>query len=1683
MALRTLMLSLVIFQGWGSIWASSLIGKPNDSNGKEIYSIPCENTFVTTDGSTILCKDGQSDWLSFNNTGSEPIGTSYTYFLTNSSGDILQQITGSIFDFDVLATGDYEIYGISYDGTLNWNAGDNISDGATFGSGCSTVSSNFISVSVIMIDPPAGNPSQTFCALDMPTVSDLAVVGTDVDWYTDELSDTPLLPDVFLEDGEDYFATQTVGGCESGSRLQVLVILEDPQTPDGLITQEFCSIDNPTVSDLMANGINIQWYEEENSFSALAANVLLVDGEDYFATQTVAGCESSIRFEIYVSIADPLPPTGAVTQYFCTIDDPRVSDIVITGENVLWYEEENGLTPLDPNDVILDGEDYFATQTVNGCESDNRTQVVVAIDNPAAPFGDTEQSFCLIDNPTISDLEVVGQNIQWYDTPGSNSVLAPSVALLNGGDYFATQTVNGCESDTRFQVIVTIENPSAPIATSPQEFCAIDNPIVANLVGSGITMFWYESATSQTPLSNNASLVHGEDYYGSQMINGCESMDRVMLTVNVNDPISPSGDAAPVFCSIDNPTLADISLVGENILWYETVFSLTPIPATTPVLDGETYYATQTISGCESDTRFEVNVIVESPASPSGNGMQVFCEIDNPTVDDLNATGSGVLWYADAASTSPVAGNIPLVDGEDYFATQTVGGCESEERFIVAVEIETPVSPSGNTNQSFCSIDNPSIADLAATGSSIQWYIDATSMSPLPVTTLLTDGMEYFATQTANGCESVNRFSVVVEINDPQAPSGNTSHSFCSIDNPTISDLLINGSTIQWYSDNNTMTPLSNTTPLMDGEEYFATQTVNGCESDTRFSVTVEIADPTAPSGNSTQVFCSTDNPALADLTGSGSNIQWYSDNSTLIPLPNNTSLIDGEDYFATQTVNGCESDTRFSVMVEISEPPISSLIIATLEDALCGAGSTEIEISSSQNNVEYILQALPGNTDVGIPIQGTGGTILLPTGNLTETTTFQILATNTDNPDCQTVLNNTIEITVDDASIMADAGTNQILCGASTATLNANEPIIGAGNWSMVSGPSNVIFTDAGMHNTSVSGLVAGTYELQWEVENGACSGASSVKDIVRIEVVEMIATAQTTETTTVGGDDGIVGICVEGGTSPFTIQWSPDSGNVGSVVSADCDDYFEITGLAAGTYDIEIIDANGCSTVLGNIEIEEPDCSDFNIISVISAYETCPENNDATLTIEVENGIGELTYDIGNGVVPTMTNNSDYMFDNLESGTYMVTVTDERGCSTIHSQSVTILEPDTLKIELTTVNPSMIGVSDGIVCIAITGGTPPYNLTSTCGIPAAGPEACGGMYHIADLPDGVCSIMVTDNVGCSVSDIAVLSEPDCDAFEFIDVMGEDLVCGNDNSGSIFIAIQGGVAPYQYSIDDGNTFVTENAESHTFDGLAVGTYDIVVMDQAGCNLEWNSTLTLSQPEPIVTEFINAESTCPEAEQGSVDIIVTGGVPPYSLLWSNGESSESLSGLSSGNYTVTVTDDNGCSIIATHSVAEFPAFDVQILVDGESIDDRILFQEADVDLLVVTNALNPTYEWTPSDGLSTTDAAEVTATISETMTYSVVVTSEDGCTQTAMIELILYEDDIIVVPNTFSPNGDNNNDLFFPISTGNVQVLEFQVFNRWGQKIFDDPEGQWDGTFKGKLQPLDTYVYIVKYKR
>ena len=297
------------------------------------------------------------------------------------------------------------------------------------------------------------------------------------------------------------------------------------------------------------------------------------------------------------------------------------------------------------------------------------------------------------------------------------------------------------------------------------------------------------------------------------------------------------------------------------------------------------------------------------------------------------------------------------------------------------------------------------------------------------------------------------------------------------------------------------------------------------------------------------------------------------------------------------------------------------------------------------------------------------------------------------------------------------------------------------------------------------------------------------------------------------------------------------------------------------------------------------------------------------------------------------------------------------------------------------------------------------------------------------------------------------------------------DIICFGSNTGSLTITGSGGVAPYQYKQGAGSYQV-----SGTFSSLAAGAYTITVQDANLCTFDVSVTLT--EPAAALAGTIISQSNvlCSGASNGSVSADGTGGTGPYqySLDGDPFQLTGVYSGLTAGNYTISVQDANLCSVDVPVTITEPAVLSVASATTNSTCPD-----EADGSItLTITGGTQP-YNVIWSDGILTVSRSNVAAG-----TYSAVITDANGCAaSTDVVVNYTGSETCLEIPQIITPNGDGYNDTWIIKNLDLFPKAELSIFTRWGKLIYhstnplSDP---WDGTFKRDPLPTDSYHYVLE---
>jgi gliding motility-associated-like protein len=710
------------------------------------------------------------------------------------------------------------------------------------------------------------------------------------------------------------------------------------------------------------------------------------------------------------------------------------------------------------------------------------------------------------------------------------------------------------------------------------------------------------------------------------------------------------------------------------------------------------------------------------------------------------------------------------------------------------------------------------------------------------------------------------------------------------------------------------------------------------------------------------------------------------------------TGLSFGNYNVSVADANGCVK----SATVAVNQPnPITTTV--TVTNALCfGAnGSATVTASGGTGAYSYSWS----------PVGGTGSTATLPQGNysvtvtdanscsittpatITQPTVLTATVTETDIT-CFGANNGTATVTANGgtgvytyswtpvggtgstASALSQNTYTAIVTDANGCTVSSSalvsEPSILALTISSTSvtcnglssgtasvnatggtGAYTYTWSPSGGNAASATGLSFGNYNVNVKDANGCLATAS-----VAVNQPNAITTTVTVTNALCFGANGSATVTAGGGTGAYSYSWSP-VGGTGSTAS-----------LPQGNYSVTVTDANLCS-ITSPTTITQPTVL---TATVTETNITCFGANNGTATVTANGGTGAYTYSwapIG-GTGSTASG--------LSLNTYTATVTDANGCTV--SSSALVSEPSVLALTISSTSVTCNGLSNGTASVNATGGTGAYTYTWA---PSGGNAASA-----VGLSFGNYNVSVTDANGCVQSASVTVNQPTALT---LTVTSTNAVCSSNNGTANANASGGtGTLSYTWSPSGGNT--------STATGLGGGTYSVTVTDANNCSI--TSSTTVVQPPSFTLSVSSTSVTCNGGNDGSATANTIGGTLPFTYAWSPAGGTNATTGaiLTTGIYTVTVTDAGLCVNTATTTISE-PSV-VTVSATGQSVCNG-----ANASLTASAlggNGAPYTYTWNTGG-----TGSPLTVTTTVNATYTVVATDSKGCASapdTAMVNVL-----------------------------------------------------------------------------
>ena len=880
----------------------------------------------------------------------------------------------------------------------------------------------------------------------------------------------------------------------------------------------------------------------------------------------------------------------------------------------------------------------------------------------------------------------------------------------------------------------------------------------------------------------------------------------------------------------------------------------------------------------------------------------------------------------------------------------------------------------------------------------------------------ITAGTYSLTITDSKGCQTTGTFTIT-EPTQPISQTSVISNVLCFGGTSGAIDISVQGGTpVYSYSWSNGATT-EDISGLTAGVYSVVITDANGCTLNQSYTVT-QPALALSNSGSVTAVLCNGGaDGSISTITQGGTapySYSWSNGATTanLVNLPAGTYTLTVTD------ANGCQTTSTF----QVTQPLQPITLTETHIDVACNGGNNgSINLSITGGTAPYSFAWSNGSIseDITSLLAGTYSVNVTDANGCTQTSTISI---------------------TQPAPLAYSGSVTNVLCfGGTTGSINGT-PTGGTPPYSYT--------WSNGQTSEDISNLIAGNYSITTTDANG-CSITTNFTVTQPILPVQVSATQ--TSVSCAGGNNGTIDLSVSNGTAPYTYLWN------NTATSED------LTNLTSGTYSVDVTDANGCSAQL-SIIITEP--SNPISLSTTQFNVPCFGQSTGSIDLSINGGTAPFAYIWSNG-------QTTQDVAGLSAGIYSVSVSDTNGCSA--TTSVTISQPNApLTLTETHQNALCISTQTGAIDLSVTGGTPGFIYLWNNGVTsqdlnnlAAGSyavtvtdaNACtqsltilitdpsnnlvltethqnvacfGGLTGSIDLtisnPNPITSIAWSNGAGSEdISGIAagnyfvnVADLNGCTSFLAVTITQptapltanaavSNVACFGQTNGGINLTVTGGTAPYVYTWTNGST--TEDIGN-----LAAANYSVLITDANGCTTNFSATIT-EPVSPITASSIQTAVSCFGGNNGSIDLSVFGGVAPYTYSWNNGATTQDLSSITAGNYSVVIQDASGCNLPLSITVSQpaLPLTNTALISNVNCAGNNT----GTINLFVNGGAAPYSFSW--NNGSASEDLINVAAGV-----YSVIITDANGCTTSGNYQITQPSTQLtasIAVTNVICHNG------------------------------------------------------------
>jgi hypothetical protein len=1194
----------------------------------------------------------------------------------------------------------------------------------------------------------------------------------------------------------------------------------------------------------------------------------------YTVTVTASnGCTGTASATVGAST--PIIVNTSVVNTTCGLNNGSATANPSGGSGYTYAWSNGGNTQTISN--LASGTYTVTVTSSNGCTG--TASATVGASTPITVTISVVNTTCGLNNGSATANPSGGSGYTYAWSNGGNT---QTISNLSPGTYTVTVTATGNCTATASATIgastpITVTTSVVNTTCGQNNGSATANPSG----GSGYTYTWSNGGNTQT-ITNLPSGTYTVTVTAS---NGCTG--TASATVGASTPITVNTSIVNTTCGLNNGSATANPSGGSG---YTYAWSNGGNTQTISNLASGTYTVTVTASnGCTGTASATVGA--STPITVTTSVVNTTCGLNNGSATANPSGGSGYTYaWSNGGNTQTISNLSP---GTYTVTVTAAGNCTATATATIVAS--TPITVTTSVVNTTCGLNNGSATANPSGGSG---YTYAWSNGGNTQTISNLSPGTYTVTVTATGnCTATA--SATIGASTPITVTTSMVNTTCGLNNGSATANPSGGSgyTYAWSNGGNTQT-ISNLSP----GTYTVTVTATGNCTATA-SATIGASTPITVTTSVVNTTCGLNNGSASanPSGGSGYTYAWSNGGNT-----QTISNLAAGTYTVTVTAsNGCTGTTEAVVNGSV---PITVNMQA-------------VQTSCGQNNGSATANPVGGNTYTYV--WSNGGT----TQTISNLAPGTYTVTVTSESGC----------TVSGSTVVDPSGGISVTIDAISTTCGLNN---GAATANPSGGSGYTYIWSNGATTQTISNLAPGTYSVTVTAA-GNCTASSTVT----IDPSLAISVSVSTEPTTCGFANGSATALPQGGAG-HTFVWS--NGQTTQTIA----------DLAAGIYSVTVTDNAGCTaTATGTVA-----ASSGISASVLATPTTCSLAN-GTASVQAAGGTS-YSYLWSNG-------QTTQLIENLTAGTYQVTVTEANGCS---ATAQAVVDSSTAITLTFTVQSTSCQLPNGQVRVEASGGVNYTYLWSN-----------GAMtQEITDLTPGIYSVTVSDENNCTASG-EVLVEGSTEIS--VTLIATNTKCGLAN-GNIEAIVQGGGSFYMFSWSNGDT-------TQVIENLEAGLYRLTVTSDEGCSAEAEIEIAISE-KLLIWEVEKMDVSCFGRSDGRLLVSLSGGVSPYTVLWSNGEENTTeIDNLSAGSYTITVTSQDSCTGTASFEIIQpeiLSGLLESIPLSGNQSNDGSL-------IAVISGGIEPySYAWSNGETGFRIDNLEPGQ-------YFVTVTDENGCT--SILEAII----------------------------------------------------------------------------